>query len=67
MILDFWTYCYINCIHTLPDLDWMEKRYKGKLVVVIGVHSAKFNNEQDAEHIRNMFVKAERGAQYLTT
>ena len=54
-------------MHTLPDLDWIEKKYHGKPVVVIGVHSAKFNNEQDAENIRNMFVKVECEAQFLTT
>lgn len=38
VILDFWTYCCINCMHTLPDLDWIEKKYHGKPVIVIGVH-----------------------------
>jgi thiol-disulfide isomerase/thioredoxin len=51
VVLDFWTYCCINCMHTLPDLEWVEKKYRGRPVVVIGVHSAKFNNEQEAENI----------------
>jgi len=45
VVLDFWTYCCINCMHTLPDLEWVEKKYHDRPVVVIGVHSAKFNNE----------------------
>ncbi len=40
VILDFWTFCCINCIHTLPDLAKLEKKYANQ-VVVIGVHSAK--------------------------
>src|SRR5262245_44733016 len=51
VILDFWTLCCINCIHTLPDLAKLEKKYEKELVV-IGVHSAKFENEKDGESIR---------------
>ncbi|XP_039021582.1 protein SUPPRESSOR OF QUENCHING 1, chloroplastic-like [Hibiscus syriacus] len=30
VLLDFWTYCCINCMHVLPDLDFLEKKYKDK-------------------------------------
>lgn len=59
VVLDFWTYCCINCMHTLPDLEWVEKKYHGRPVVVIGVHSAKFNNEQEAENIREAIGRYE--------
>jgi thiol-disulfide isomerase/thioredoxin len=58
VILDFWTYCCINCIHVLPDLKFLEKKYKNELVV-IGVHSAKFDNEKDTEAIRRAIVRYE--------
>lgn len=45
VILDFWTYCCINCMHILPDLAYIEEKYKDQPVQVIGVHSAKFENE----------------------
>src|SRR5947207_2100015 len=51
VVLDFWTFCCINCIHTLPDLAKLEKKYEKELVVV-GVHSAKFDNEKVTENIR---------------
>ena len=51
VVIDFWTYCCINCMHVLPDLDFLEKKYPNELVV-IGVHSAKFENEKDTEAIR---------------
>ena len=51
-ILDFWTYCCINCLHVLPVLARIEKRFAGRPVVVIGVHSAKFISEKDPENIR---------------
>ena len=48
VVIDFWTYCCINCMHVLPDLEYLEKKYEKELVV-IGVHSAKFDNEQETE------------------
>ena len=51
-ILDFWTYCCINCIHVLPELEELETKYAGYPIAVVGVHSAKFENERDSENIR---------------
>ncbi len=51
VVLDFWTYCCINCMHIIPDLKRLEAKYPNELVV-IGVHSAKFDNERDTENIR---------------
>src|SRR5690349_3774508 len=51
VLLDFWTYCCINCHHILPDLAKLEEKYKNELVV-IGVHTAKFFAERDTENIR---------------
>ena len=34
VLLDFWTLCCINCIHTLPDLAKLEAKYPGILVVI---------------------------------
>ena len=46
VVLDFWTYCCINCMHVLPDLTALERKYASKQVAVVGVHSAKFDNEK---------------------
>ncbi len=27
VLIDFWTYCCINCLHVLPDLEYFEKKY----------------------------------------
>ncbi|MDX2037797.1 MAG: thioredoxin-like domain-containing protein [Isosphaeraceae bacterium] len=51
VLLDFWTYCCINCHHVLPDLLKLEEKYKNQLVV-IGVHTAKFPNERITDNIR---------------
>ncbi|KAK9067481.1 hypothetical protein SSX86_014811 [Deinandra increscens subsp. villosa] len=57
VLLDFWTYCCINCMHVLPDLEFLEKKYKDMPFTVIGVHSAKFDNEKDLEAIRNAVLR----------
>jgi thiol-disulfide isomerase/thioredoxin len=50
VLLDFWTFCCINCIHVLEDLKYLEKKYEGKLQV-IGVHSPKFDYEKNSDAI----------------
>ncbi|BAY88829.1 MULTISPECIES: thioredoxin-like domain-containing protein [unclassified Tolypothrix] len=56
VILDFWTYCCINCLHILPELKYLEQKYKDSLTV-IGVHSAKFDNEKETENIRQAILR----------
>ena len=58
VLLDFWTYCCINCMHVLPELKKLEKEYANQLVV-IGVHSAKFDTEKDADNIREAILRYE--------
>lgn len=59
VVLDFWTYCCINCMHVLPDLKYLENKYKGKPFTVVGVHSAKFDNEKDLDAIRYAVLRYE--------
>ncbi|MFF4015462.1 thioredoxin-like domain-containing protein [Streptomyces sp. NPDC001843] len=47
VILDFWTFCCINCLHVLDELRELEEKHRDT-VVIIGVHSPKFVHE--AEH-----------------
>ncbi|MEM7754982.1 MAG: thioredoxin-like domain-containing protein [Planctomycetota bacterium] len=53
VLLDFWTYCCINCLHVLPDLEYLEEKYKDEPFVVVGVHSAKFDTEAERRSIRH--------------
>lgn len=58
VLLDFWTYCCINCMHVIPDLKKLETKYANQLVV-IGVHSAKFPNEEESDNIRQAILRYE--------
>ncbi|MCU7845955.1 MAG: redoxin domain-containing protein [Candidatus Thiodiazotropha sp. (ex Monitilora ramsayi)] len=56
VILDFWTYGCINCIHVLADLKKLEKKY-GDQLLVIGVHTPKFDNEKNLETLRSIAIR----------
>lgn len=56
VLLDFWTLGCINCQHIIPDLHRLEAEYPQELVV-IGVHSAKFDNEKTGHAIRKAILK----------
>ncbi|BBH54587.1 thioredoxin-like domain-containing protein [Fluviispira sanaruensis] len=53
ILLDFWTYCCINCVHILHDLKKIEEEFCPKGLVVLGVHCAKFSHEKDYENIKD--------------
>ena len=48
VLLDFWTFCCINCLHVLDELRPLEEKYSDVLVIV-GVHSPKFDHERDPD------------------
>ncbi|QIG45419.1 redoxin domain-containing protein [Nocardioides anomalus] len=48
VLLDFWTFCCVNCLHVLEELRPVEEEYAEELVVV-GVHSPKFVHEADPD------------------
>ncbi|GAB3525832.1 thioredoxin-like domain-containing protein [Pontibacter brevis] len=56
VLLDFWTFGCINCQHIIPDLKRLEEEYADVLVVV-GVHSAKFDAEKQGETIQQAAQK----------
>ncbi|MBT2394776.1 NHL domain-containing thioredoxin family protein [Streptomyces sp. ISL-100] len=47
VLVDFWTFCCVNCLHVLDELRELEEKHRDT-VVIIGVHSPKFVHE--AEH-----------------
>lgn len=59
VVLDFWTYCCINCMHILPDLAFLEHKYADQPVAFVGVHSAKFTNEAEIDTIRLAILRYE--------
>lgn len=56
VVLDFWTFCCINCLHVVPTLARLEERFPDELVI-IGVHSPKFTAEQNPENLRHAIAR----------
>ena len=48
VLLDFWTFCCVNCLHVIDELREIERAY-ADVLVTIGVHSPKFVHEADHE------------------
>lgn len=60
VVLDFFTYCCINCMHILPDLAKVEQAHTIEDgLIIIGVHSAKFLNEKLPENIKNAIQRCD--------
>jgi thiol-disulfide isomerase/thioredoxin len=52
VLVHFWTYTCINCIHTIPYLnDWYEK-YSHKGLVIIGVQTPEFSDEKNIDNVK---------------
>jgi len=58
VVLDFWTLGCINCQHIVPDLKQLEAEF-GDALVVIGVHSGKYDREHDDDSIREAVLRLE--------
>lgn len=56
ILLDFWTFCCVNCVHVMEDLKKLEDVFDRRLTVV-GVHSAKFTNEAETDAIRQAVIR----------
>ncbi len=52
VLLDFFTYGCVNCLNNLYTIKKLRKRY-GPELVIIGIHSAKFEREGDTAHLKN--------------
>ncbi len=50
VLLDFWTFCCINCQHVIPQLRRLERKYRNELVIV-GVHAPKYPGEKETAAI----------------
>jgi thiol-disulfide isomerase/thioredoxin len=45
VLLDFWTFCCTNCLHVIEELHALKRQFVDELVI-IGVHSPKFDHEK---------------------
>jgi thiol-disulfide isomerase/thioredoxin len=53
VLLDFWDYTCINCIHTLPYIAQWHQRYHASGLVIVGVHAPEFSFARNASHVEH--------------
>lgn len=56
VLLDFWTLGCINCQQIIPDLKQLQQEF-GSALVIIGVHSGKYDREHEDESVREAILK----------
>ena len=59
-MLDFWTFCCVNCLHVLDELRPLEEKY-GDALVIVGVHSPKFAHEGEEAAVKAAVERYEVG------
>ncbi|MGN6367017.1 MAG: redoxin domain-containing protein [Phycisphaerae bacterium] len=52
LLLHFFTFSCINCIHTLPDLAFLEQKYKDAPFLILGIHSPKFDHAKSPSAVQ---------------
>ncbi|QNP40779.1 thioredoxin family protein [Lysobacter solisilvae (ex Woo and Kim 2020)] len=52
VLVEFWTYDCINCIHVIPHVRQLHERYAPQGLVVVGVHTPEFGHERVLANVR---------------
>jgi thiol-disulfide isomerase/thioredoxin len=51
VLVEFWTYSCINCIHVMPYVKQWHARYHDKGLVVVGVHTPEYGYERVTKNV----------------
>ena len=52
VLVEFWTYDCINCIHVIPHVKQWHADYKDQGLVVIGVHTPEYGYEKQLDNLQ---------------
>ena len=58
VLVHFWTFGCINCIHVQPYVKAWYDTYEDQGFVVLGIHSPEFSYERDVDNVRAAVEKA---------
>lgn len=58
VLVHFWTFGCINCIHVQPYVKAWYERYVGQGFVVLGVHTPELSFERDLDNVRDAVAQA---------
>jgi len=51
VLIDFWTYSCVNCVHTIPHLQALQAKYSATGLTIVGVHSPEFDFEKSPTNV----------------
>ena len=51
VLVDFWTYSCVNCVHTLPYMQAYWTRYQNAPFVLVGIHTPEFVFEKSPQNV----------------
>lgn len=57
VLVNFWTFNCVNCLHALPYVRAWAEKYHGHGLVVIGVHTPELPFEKDAGNVRKAVTR----------
>lgn len=53
VLVEFWTYSCINCIHVMPYVKQWHESYQDKGLVVVGVHTPEYGYERKTANVES--------------
>ncbi|MEW5836642.1 MAG: thioredoxin family protein [Pseudomonadota bacterium] len=51
VLVDFWTFECINCLHALPQVKALDAKYRDRGLVVVGIHTPELAAERDTGNL----------------
>jgi peroxiredoxin len=51
VVVHFWTFGCINCVHNYPAYKAWHEQYAGKGVTIVGIHTPEFEHEADVKQV----------------
>ena len=57
VLVDFWTYSCINCIHTLPHVTDWDQKYRNQGLMIVGIHTPEFEFEKTQDNVKTAIAK----------
>jgi len=58
VLVEFWAYECINCVHVLPHVKAWDQRYRDQGLTVVGVHTPELDEEYDAGNLRTAILRS---------
>lgn len=57
ILIDFWTYSCINCLRTIPYLNYWYSKYAKSGLIIVGIHTPEFDFEKKIDNVKQAVKK----------